>query len=148
MLSNSLVSKYVCLSIVCAALLAVSVAPAAAQAAADPNPGNITLIGNVDFTNAYMFRGIRQEDSGLILWPYFDLGIAAYSGKGSLKSVGVNFGTWNSLHSGASGTDGPSGKLWYESDFYTTLSLGFGGGVSFDGNGFQDGIGSSDPHKW
>ena len=48
-----------------------------------------------------------------------------------MKSVGINFGTWNSLHTGDTGTDGPSTKLWYESDFYTTLGLGFGGGVSF-----------------
>ena len=55
----------------------------------------------------------------------------AYSGDGGLKTVGVNFGTWNSLHKGPSGSDGPSGKFWYESDFYTTLSLGFGGGFTF-----------------
>ena len=42
----------------------------------------------------------------------------------------MNVGTWNSLHTGDTGTDGPTGKLWYESDFYTTLSLGFGGGTS------------------
>ena len=59
-----------------------------------------------------------------------DLGIAAYSSDGGLKGLGINFGTWNSLHSGDTGADGPSGKLWYESDFYTTLALGFGGGVS------------------
>ena len=39
-------------------------------------------------------------------------------------------GSWNSLHTGSAGSDGPSGKLWYEGDFYATLGLGFGGGVS------------------
>jgi hypothetical protein len=48
-----------------------------------------------------------------------------------LKGVGINFGTWNSLHSGNTGSDGPSGKMWYESDFYATLGLGFGKGTSF-----------------
>jgi hypothetical protein len=115
-----------------AGLMACLAAPAAAQSAAapDPNPGAITITGATDFTNAYMFRGIYQENEGLITWPYFDLGIAAYSGDGGLKSVGINFGTWNSLHTGPHGTDGPSGKLWYESDFYATLGLGFGGGFS------------------
>ncbi len=47
-----------------------------------------------------------------------------------VKSAAVNFGVWNSLHTGSSGSDGPSEKLHYELDFYTTLSLGFGGGVS------------------
>jgi hypothetical protein len=52
------------------------------------------------------------------------------SGDGGLKSVAVNFGVWNSLHTGSSGSDGPSKHLHYEEDFYTTLSLGFGGGVT------------------
>jgi hypothetical protein len=113
-----------------AGLVACLATPAAAQDADDPNPGAITISGAIDFTNAYMFRGIRQDDEGLITWPYFDLGLALYSGDGGLKSVGVNLGTWNSLHTGPTGSDGPSGKLWYESDFYATLGLGFGGGVS------------------
>ena len=113
-----------------AAVLVTLAAPVAAQDPPDPNPGALTITGAVDFTNAYMFRGIRQDDTGLITWPYFDLGIAAYSGDGGLKSVGINFGTWNSLHTGDAGSDGPSGKLWYESDFYATLGLGFGGGVT------------------
>jgi len=115
--------------VVAAGLVACVASPVAAQDAADPNPGAITISGAVDFTNAYMFRGIRQEDEGFIMWPYFDLGLAVYSGDGALKSVGVNFGTWNSLHSGDTGTDG-RGRLWYESDFYATLGLGFGGGFS------------------
>jgi hypothetical protein len=78
-----------------------------------------------------MFRGIRQNSSGIASWPAVDLGIAAYSGEGGLKSVGINFGTWNSLHTGDTGQDGPSGKLWYESDFYASLAFGFGGGTSF-----------------
>src|SRR5262245_23139747 len=112
-----------------AGLVAGLVVPAAAQAT-DPNPGAVTISGATDFTNTYMFRGIRQDDTKVITWPYFDLGLAAYSGDGGLKSVGINFGTWNSLNPGASGTEGPSGKLWYESDFYATLGLGFGRGVS------------------
>src|SRR5687768_5395596 len=104
---------------------------ALAQDADDPNPGALTITGNIDFLNQYMFRGLRQNSTGIAIWPSFDLGIAAYSGEGGLKSVGVNIGTWNSLHTGDTGQDGPSGKLWYESDFYATLGLGFGGGVSF-----------------
>src|SRR5688572_17429634 len=115
--------------ILMAGLLAV--APARALAQDDPNPGALTISGGYDFLNQYMFRGIRQNSTGIAMWPWFDLGIAAYSGDGGLKSVGVNFGTWNSLHTGDTGQDGPSGKLWYESDFYATLGLGFGGGVSF-----------------
>jgi len=113
-------------------VMVVTSAPAFAQEAAkDPNPGAMTVTGTLDFLNQYMFRGIRQNSTGIAVWPAIDLGLAAYSGQGGLKSVGVNFGTWNSLHTGDTGQDGPSGKLWYESDFYAALGFGFGGGTSF-----------------
>jgi hypothetical protein len=108
--------------------------PATAQAPAaqppDPNPGNITLTGAFDAVSTYMFRGIRQHSTGIALWPVADLSLAVYSGDGALRSAGISLGTWNSLHSGDTGQDGPAGKLWYESDFYSKLSLGFGGGTS------------------
>ena len=127
-------------SVLVAALVSV---PASAQFAAatppaqtaaqpaDPNPGSMTLTGSFDGVSTYMFRGLRQNSTGIALWPVADLGIAVYSGDGSLKSASVNVGTWNSLHTGDTGLDSTSGKLWYESDFYTTLGLGFGGGTSF-----------------
>lgn len=103
---------------------------AAAQSAGDPNPGAITLTATMDASNAYLFRGIPQDDTGLILWPAADLGVTLWSGDGVLRSTTVSVGTWNSLHTGVTGTDGPSGKLWYESDFYTSAGLGFGGGIT------------------
>jgi len=115
-------------------LIIVLAAPAAGQtptaSPADPNPGNMTLTGSFDAVSTYMFRGIRQHSTGIALWPVADLGLAIFSGEGRLKSAGVNIGTWNSLHTGDTGADGPTGKLWYESDFYATLGLGFGGGAS------------------
>jgi hypothetical protein len=106
-------------------------ASANAQAADDPNPGAITFTGGLDVPSIYFFRGLRQEtDQKLTLWPYGDLGIAFFSGDGGLKSAGVNVGVWNSLHTGTSGTNGPSAHAHYEEDFYATLSLGFGGGLT------------------
>ena len=115
----------------CAATALLSAMPAAAQTS-DPNTGALTISGGYDFLNAYMFRGIPQDedDFGSVMWPYADLGIALFSGDGGLKSLGVNVGTWNSLHTGGVGLDGPFRKLWYESDFYATLGVGFGGGTS------------------
>ena len=101
-----------------------------AQGSADPNPGALTLTAGIDFANAYFFRGIPQDDTGVVMWPYGDLGFALFSGDGAFKSVGVNVGTWNSLHTGDAGLDGPSEELWYESDFYTTLALAFGKGTN------------------
>jgi len=116
------------ISLICGAALLGASAPAAAQDS--PNGGAVTVTGGIDFLNAYYFRGIPQDESGVIMWPYVDLGFALYSGDGGLKSVGINAGVWNSLHTGDAGLDGPTEKLWYESDFYTTLGLGFGGGTS------------------
>jgi hypothetical protein len=91
----------------------------------------MTLTGSFDFVNAYMFRGIPQDESRVIMWPAVDLGIALFSGDGGLKSVGVNIGTWNSLHTGDAGLNNlVNGKMWYESDFYTTVGFGLGGGTT------------------
>jgi hypothetical protein len=109
---------------------AVPAAAQTAEASPDPNPGSITVTGSFDVASTYMFRGIRQHASGVPLWPVADLGLALHSGDGHVKSAGINIGTWNSLHTGDTGQDGPTGKLWYESDFYTKLSLVFGGGTS------------------
>jgi hypothetical protein len=113
-------------------LLACLAAPARAQTAPDPNPGNLTFVGGIDFTNAYMFRGIHQDHTRLIAQPYGEIDIGLQSADTGLKSTSLNIGTWNSLHTGdaglRSGTSGfgcACGKLWYESDFYATLALGF-----------------------
>jgi hypothetical protein len=116
------------------AFLVLTAASAAAQApaAADPNPGALTFSGAYDIPTIYMFRGIRQEiDPGFTSWPYADLKIDLSSGTGGLKSSSVNFGVWNSLHTGSSGTGGASEKLHYEEDFYAALNLGFGGATTF-----------------
>ena len=115
----------------CAIAMLLWSAPATAQGS-DPNTGALTITGGYDFLNAYMFRGIPQDEDhfGSVMWPFADLGIALFSGDGGLKSIGVNVGTWNSLHTGGVGLDGPFRKLWYESDFYATFGAGFGGGTS------------------
>ena len=98
----------------------------------DPNPGAITLTTGIDFPSVYFFRGIRQEgDPGLTMFPYGDVGIALFSGDGGVKSASVNFGIWNSLNTGSSGLDAdPKKRIHYEQDFYVSLSLGFGGGIT------------------
>ncbi len=115
-----------CVCVLMVLMSAATASPARAQGSTDPNPGALTLTGGFDFANAYFFRGIFQDDTGVVMWPYGDLGFALHSGDGVLKSVGVNIGTWNSLHTGDAGSSGPTGKLWYESDFYAGATLGFG----------------------
>jgi hypothetical protein len=119
-------------ALMAAAMTVLTPAPAQAQGD-DPNPGAISFTGGLDIPSTYYFRGIRQEvDPGFTLWPFGDLGIALASGDGAVKSVSVNFGTWNSVHTGSSGSGEGciSCRVHYEMDFYSTLGLGFGGGFS------------------
>jgi hypothetical protein len=108
------------------ALAGLVSAPIRAQTpAAVPNQGAITFTGGLDAPTVYFFRGILQEGNPAItLWPYGDLRIGLASGDGSLKSVAINVGVWNSLHTGTAGTGGPLDKLHYQEDFYTALNLG------------------------
>jgi hypothetical protein len=111
---------------------AATPSPSAAQPPAeapDPNPGALSFTGNMDILagTPYIFRGIVQEAKPkLTLWPAGDIGIALYSGERTLKSASINFGVWNSLHTGSSGLDNPTTKKQhYEEDFYAALGLGF-----------------------
>lgn len=112
-----------------AAIAAVVVACFASAAAAQPtarNAGDITLTGGFDFVNAYVFRGLRQDDTRVIMWPFADARVDLYSGAGGVTDVAFHVGSWNSLHTGAAGLAGTAQKLWYESRFYATLALGIG----------------------
>jgi hypothetical protein len=70
-----------------------------------------TLTTGLDFTSAYLFRGILQQSGGAIAQPYADLGVTLGSG------VSANFGNWDSLHSTS-----PAGH-WYESDYYASVTF-------------------------
>lgn len=115
-----------------ALVCAVMFTPAAAAHAQtpDPNPGAITLTTAVDFPSVYFFRGIRQEsDPQLTTFAAGDVGVSLFSGTGGLKSAALNFGVWNSLHTGTSGSNADK-SAHYEEDFYAALSLGFGRGLT------------------
>ena len=121
----------------------VSTSALAQEAAKAPAPGPATAAGSVtaqseaapikrvtlatgfDFTSAYMFRGIYQEDQGAIIPPYVDVGIVLFQGSGTLKNVTANVGNWNSLHSGPSGNAG-HGSAWYEADYYGSVTFTVG----------------------
>jgi hypothetical protein len=85
---------------------------AAAPPADEAAPAKrVTVTSGVDFTSAYLFRGIPQHSGGTIAQPYADLGIAL--GRG----ISANVGGWNSVHSTA-----PAGN-WYESDYYGSVTF-------------------------
>jgi hypothetical protein len=125
MLSMSAVRRFGVSLLSAAGLLLCLAAPAAAQA---------TVNAAVDVSNQYNFRGIRQNFSGASIWPYFDVGGTVYTGMGGLKSVSLDAGMWNAFHSeidNFTNLDGEtSSNTWYEADYFGTVGLGFGGGVT------------------
>ena len=91
---------------------AQGMAPAAAPSAEASAPAKkLTVTTGMDFTSAYLFRGIPQHSGGMIAQPYGDLGIAL------AKNVSADIGTWDSVHSTASAGN------WYESDYYASLTF-------------------------
>lgn len=102
-------------------------APAAVEAPPKPNTGNLTLSAGVDFTNAYYFRGYKQEDDGLLVQPWAQL--TANLCKTDNLAVNAYVATWNSVHSEHTlAESGPAS--WYESDVYGGIDLVMGGGFT------------------
>ena len=111
------------LSIVVFSSLFAGSAMAQAPAA---NTGAVKLTTGIDVPSVYYFRGIRQEsDVKFTSQPYGDMGITLMTADAGVKSATVNFGVWNSLHTGSSGSDVSGQSSHYEEDFYAGLTLGF-----------------------
>src|SRR5215510_5907432 len=115
----------VLVTVMCMPAIAIAQTIEPAQTALDPNPGKVSLAATYDFTNAYMFRGLLQDDTRLIMFPFAEARIGLHDDSSGLNNVALRVGTWNSLNTGVTGSDGPSGKLWYESRFYSTLDYTF-----------------------
>lgn len=82
--------------------------------AAEKSP--LSFDAGIDFTTAYFFRGILQQDEGFIAQPYAN---AYYQINDSLK---IWTGVWNSFHGQvAAGVDSP--EHWYEFDFLAGIEL-------------------------
>lgn len=81
----------------------------------------------VDFTTHYVFRGIPQEDRGVIAQPSVELVFGLTGENDWLPPLAFVVGTWNSLHSGPTGA---SPSVWYESDVYAGLSASLDAGLT------------------
>jgi hypothetical protein len=117
-------------AVLAAVLLAASPHGVRAQPSAarlDPSPlntGALTFTGGLDVPGVYVFRGIVQEtDPSLTVTPYGDLGVTLVNGDGGVRRLAVDVGLWNSLQTGSSGTKGPSARLHYAENFYSTLAV-------------------------
>jgi hypothetical protein len=91
-------------------------APLQAPAAAAPKKVTVVVGADMPLLTGYVFRGIVQEnDPGFTFQPFVDIGVAVSD------KLTVNFGTWNSFHSG-SNNDALDGSF-YESDLYLSATF-------------------------
>jgi hypothetical protein len=104
----------------------LTLAVSAAQAQDSAGAGSSLLDGlqfefSIDYTSAYYFRGILQEDDGLIVQP----AAAVSTPLGSASwSPTLTIGVWNSFHEAQTGADeDSSADSWYELDAYASLSF-------------------------
>lgn len=79
---------------------------------------------NLDFTNAYFYRGIRQQDKGLIVQPAARLTTRLVD-DAEFKLDGF-VGTWNSFGPNGGTATGGLTEDWYESDLYAGFTLTHG----------------------
>ncbi|MYD71704.1 MAG: hypothetical protein F4W89_13330 [Acidobacteria bacterium] len=114
-----------CATVVVAGIGIGALAPQSALAQGGDSRASATI--GMDFSHAYLFRGIKQETGGLIAQPYADASFSLLQRDEGLTGVTFTIGTWNSLHTGETGADGPAlnVKPWYESDFFTGFGFGF-----------------------
>lgn len=93
-----------------------------AEKQAEPAIGSaISVQLNLDFTNAYFYRGIRQQDKGLIVQPAARLTTRLVD-DADFKLDGF-IGTWNSFGPNAGTQTGALVEDWYESDVYAGFTL-------------------------
>jgi hypothetical protein len=101
-------------------------APPTPGAQAEPqeppkSPFSIQL--NLDYTTSYFYRGIIQEDTGLILQPAAKLTINLYE-QDDLR-IDALLGLWNSFHGQKTGADtrGDFTGYWYEADLFGGIAV-------------------------
>ena len=129
-MSSALATSRQGLPILALAGVLATVAPALAQENASSGSEAVAVVGGLDFASQYVFRGVRQNATGVVASPFVDVSAKVLSGDGPIKRVDVSAGFWNSLHSGDTGSGGPMGKPWYEARFSGALEFRLGGGVT------------------
>ena len=97
---------------------------AGSASTAAPVGSAISVQLNLDFTNAYFYRGIRQQDKGLIVQPAARLTTRLVD-DAEFKLDGF-LGTWNSFGPNGGTQTGVLVEDWYESDLYAGLTLSHG----------------------
>jgi hypothetical protein len=100
------------------AVVLTGASQAQAQDAPPVNSGKVAFSLGFDVVTEYWFRGLGQENQGLILQPWIDVTFELLSNDD--MTVTGSVGTWNSIH------DDAAGDAWYESDFYAGFGVEMG----------------------
>ena len=132
---------------VLAGVMAVATPAGAQEELPAVNEGNISLEAGVEFVTEYWFRGLAQQNKGVIAQPFATVGVLLPS----LGDVDVEgyVGTWSSLHdrdTDGAAMMGVSDSNWYQHDLTVGLTFGLPGDVSVDAayvNRYQPATGSS-----
>jgi hypothetical protein len=98
--------------------------PSAEQESPPAFGSAISVQLNLDFTNAYFYRGIRQQDKGLIVQPAARITTHLVD-DADFKLDGF-IGTWNSFGPNGGTQTGALVEDWYESDLYGGFTLTHG----------------------
>ncbi|MCI0548497.1 MAG: hypothetical protein L0027_14580 [Candidatus Rokubacteria bacterium] len=113
------------------AIAADEAAEATAEATGEEEGSRISGIIQIDFTNAYFFRGIMNERDGFIAQPWGELYFNLFSAdEGLIRDVTIGGGVWNSWHSEKTLRAHHPGPL-YETDWYPLLSVEFPYGITW-----------------
>jgi uncharacterized protein Gcw-chp len=100
------------------AVVLTGASQAQAQEAPPVNSGKVAFSLGFDVVTEYWYRGLGQENQGLILQPWIDVTFELLSNDD--LTVTGSVGTWNSIH------DATAGDAWYESDFYAGFGVEMG----------------------
>jgi hypothetical protein len=88
----------------------------------DPDAFDFHGLFGGTITSAYFRRGILQEEDGVIVEPFLELGKPLHRAPDSAVSrVDLRLGQWNSLHDGPTGSDTADQSIWYEHDFQAAV---------------------------
>ncbi len=90
---------------------------AIAEDAPAVNNGKVSLSIGFEVTTDYIFRGLHQENQGLIVQPSAEVGFQL------TDKLSASIGTWMSIHDNNTFASGGSTvPSWYEADFYFGFS--------------------------
>jgi len=108
--------------IAAAAAVAALVMPARTAQAQDKVSYDVSM----DLTTHYFYRGLPQENQGVIFQPAMGVGFEL------TDATSLSFGLWNSFHENQTGAAGSTVPIWYEADWSIGISQTLTDGVSLD----------------